>query len=228
MRKPAAKVPARAIRSQSPETRVPEQWQWHYRILRELRNRVVKDSADQLAEASLPVERYGSHMGDSGSDEFDHERALGLLAEEQDRLFEIEAAIQRILKGRYGICEETGQSIPAARLRAVPWTRYAKRVEERLEQRGVAGEPQSGDTVAFHSVPQGPRARDQELNLEYEDMQEKDLAEEPELLSLSVPAGQREDVIEALENGIEGEPEVETAAKTKTLSADEPISPTEL
>lgn len=46
-------------------------------------------------------------------------------------------ALKRIFDGRYGICEKTGQAIPAGRLRAIPWTRFTYAVEESLEKKGV-------------------------------------------------------------------------------------------
>ena len=47
-----------------------------------------------------------------------------ILGERQ--LAEIDAALERIRTGRYGICERTGRTISWERLRALPWTRYAK------------------------------------------------------------------------------------------------------
>ena len=51
-------------------------------------------------------------------------------------------ALKRIFDGSYGVCEETGKAIPAARLRAIPWTRFTHAVEARLEKKGVV--PRAG------------------------------------------------------------------------------------
>jgi RNA polymerase-binding transcription factor DksA len=74
---------------------------------------------------------------DSATDEFDHDLALSQLSTERDALDEVNEALRRIAAGTYGICEESGQAIPAARLRAVPWTRFTREVEERMEQKGL-------------------------------------------------------------------------------------------
>ncbi len=42
---------------------------------------------------------------------------------ERETLTEIEAAISRIRKGEYGICESCQRAISDARLRALPWAR---------------------------------------------------------------------------------------------------------
>ncbi len=41
------------------------------------------------------------------------------------QIFEIEAALSRIERGTYGICEETGEPISLERLLAIPWTRLS-------------------------------------------------------------------------------------------------------
>lgn len=56
------------------------------------------------------------------------ERSARLLASLDDRTVravrEIDAALQRLLNGRYGICEGCGKRIPVARLRVLPATRF--------------------------------------------------------------------------------------------------------
>lgn len=48
---------------------------------------------------------------------------LAAISLEATELAEVEAAIDRIRAGTYGICEVTGQPIAPERLRAIPWTR---------------------------------------------------------------------------------------------------------
>ena len=66
----------------------------------------------------------GMHTGDAGSDSYDRDFALNLLAKEQDALSEVEQAITRAETGLYGICEMSGERIPNERLEAVPFARY--------------------------------------------------------------------------------------------------------
>jgi RNA polymerase-binding transcription factor DksA len=88
------------------------------------------------AEATSPIEAHSSHPADSATDEFDHDLALLLLAREQNALMEVTEAIERIRNETYGVCLETHVPIPAQRLRAVPWCRYSREVEERFETSG--------------------------------------------------------------------------------------------
>jgi RNA polymerase-binding transcription factor DksA len=90
-----------------------------------------------LHEAAAPLEPHSLHAGDSASDEVDHDVALALLAAEQNALNDVNDAIARIERGTYGVCEASQAPIPAARLRALPWCRYTREVEERLERTGI-------------------------------------------------------------------------------------------
>lgn len=65
----------------------------------------------------------GMHQGDAGSDAYDRDFALSVLAKEQDALYEIEQALRRIERGVYGVCEMSGEKIPQARLEAIPFAR---------------------------------------------------------------------------------------------------------
>jgi RNA polymerase-binding transcription factor DksA len=114
--------------------RIDPKWIWHYRTLIQLRNRLLKDRAEQISEAAEPLEPHRMHIADSATDELDHELAAGELDAEQNLLYEVEQAAHRILNGTYGKCELTRKSIPAARLRAVPWTPFTKEVEDELER----------------------------------------------------------------------------------------------
>jgi RNA polymerase-binding transcription factor DksA len=120
---------------------VPAKWRRHYRRLQALREELVEDSAEQRAEFHEVLEPIGTDDSDRATDEFDHDLALGILAHEEDALFEVDDAIRRILDGTYGICEKTGMAIPEKRLRVVPWTRYTKEALERIEKRSHAGWP---------------------------------------------------------------------------------------
>ena len=67
------------------------------------------------------LERQSMNQTDTG----DHDRALSELSAKDARSFEVDQALQRIIYGACS-CELTGRRIPAARLRAVPWTRVPK------------------------------------------------------------------------------------------------------
>jgi DnaK suppressor protein len=62
------------------------------------------------------------HMADLGSDAFEQEFTLSLMANEEDTLEAIEAALERIEGETYGSCEACGGQINKTRLNAIPYT----------------------------------------------------------------------------------------------------------
>jgi RNA polymerase-binding protein DksA len=64
-----------------------------------------------------------NHLGDTATAMYDRELDEGLEEGARETLAEIDAALQRIEAGTYGICEVCGKSIGAERLSALPWTR---------------------------------------------------------------------------------------------------------
>jgi RNA polymerase-binding transcription factor DksA len=87
-------------------------------------------------EASGNLSHMPIHMADLGTDNFEQENTLNLLANEEHILAEIAAALDRIDKGTYGRCEECqGDILPKARLKELPYTRYCVECARKLDQR---------------------------------------------------------------------------------------------
>jgi DnaK suppressor protein len=106
---------------------------------------------DGLAqEAADQQPAFSTHMADAGTDTYDRDFALGMLSSEQDALYEIDEALNRIRDGSYGKCEVTGKPIEATRLEAIPWTRFSAAAEKQLEREGAVRKTRLGprETVA--------------------------------------------------------------------------------
>ena len=173
--------PARIASATPP--RINRKWASHYRVLQELRERLLKEQTDQLKRAAEPLERHSLSLADSATDEFDHDLALSQVSAEQNALFEIDEALKRILGGTYGVCEETGKPIAKERLRAIPWTRFAKEVAARLEdERAVRG----SHLGAVSSV-RGEASGDLEES-DAEEEKQSPPAEDESLRKISLPA----------------------------------------
>lgn len=75
-----------------------------------------------------------NHPGDMATSTFDRELDATLEGNEERLLQAIDAALQRVEDGSYGICRTCGQPVGAERLEALPWTTQCidcKRREER-------------------------------------------------------------------------------------------------
>jgi RNA polymerase-binding transcription factor DksA len=142
--------------------KVDPKFQRYYKLLLQMREQVVEGLTTHTEETlkrsakedAGDLSGYGQHMADAGTDTSDRDFALSLVSSEQELLAEIEAAIQRIHKGTYGVCENTGKPIAKERLLAVPFARYSvesqaevERTRRRTLQRGgVFGDIADGDT----------------------------------------------------------------------------------
>jgi DnaK suppressor protein len=78
----------------------------------------ISDELGELAEGGTD-----NHLGDTATAMFDRELDEGLEDSAKETLAEIDAALQRIEDGTYGICEVCGKPIGAERLAALPWAR---------------------------------------------------------------------------------------------------------
>jgi RNA polymerase-binding transcription factor DksA len=93
---------------------------------------------------------FSTHLGDAATDTFDRDLTLSLVSFEQEKLYEIEAALKRIDDGSYDICELTGHPISQRRLEAVPWTRFCEAAERDL---AVTGHPHLGELHSVRVMP---------------------------------------------------------------------------
>lgn len=88
---------------------------------------VIRDFEDEREKVRLSEtssERSPDpNTAEGGSLAFELEKELSLAQNAQDLLTQVNRALERIKKRRYGICEKCGRSIPVARLDALPYTR---------------------------------------------------------------------------------------------------------
>jgi RNA polymerase-binding protein DksA len=102
-------------------------------ILLTLRERVSGEYSI-LSRDNLEANQRDPSLSDQGTDTFDREMELNMMGSEQEVIFEIDAALRRIEKGAFGICELTGQPINFERLQALPYVRYTVRAQSELEK----------------------------------------------------------------------------------------------
>jgi len=91
------------------------------RLSSELEAIVVDDDIDDLQD-----------MASQQSDSMHH---TALLKQQRHELEEVNHAISKLTAKTYGTCEESGGTIPLARLRAEPHTRYCIESAEKVESR---------------------------------------------------------------------------------------------
>jgi RNA polymerase-binding protein DksA len=111
------------------------------RRLLEERKRVVgaidnihAENPGSIADETEELSFQDNHLGDVATATFDREMASTLEDNSTHLLGEIDAALERIDNGTYGVCERCGNPIGAERLEALPWATLCiedKRKQER-------------------------------------------------------------------------------------------------
>ncbi len=104
-------------------------------LLIELRARLTGDLSMMEREALSGSDGSSSaptHMADLGTDAYEQEFTLNLLANEEGRLEKVQAALERIASGEYGTCLECEGRIPKARLEIIPEAPYCVKCASKI------------------------------------------------------------------------------------------------
>jgi len=102
--------------------RVSRKYGAYERFLRSKREELMEHQADHMQEMladRVPDDSYGL-----ASQTLLEDITAGTLEREHQLLSEVEAALERLEEGEFGICQGCGQHIPQRRLEALPWARY--------------------------------------------------------------------------------------------------------
>jgi DnaK suppressor protein len=82
----------------------------------------------------------GNHLAEDGSSVSEAERIESLAEDLRDLLRQIDGALARMERGRYGICQRCGKPIAAERLEAFPYVEFCIECQSTLErQRALYG-----------------------------------------------------------------------------------------
>jgi len=109
--------------------------------IEEIRHMLLQRREELLAELRTdmkavhsPDKPRSADPTDQASDAADGALSMALAQTESDELAQIETALARIETGDFGICEECGQSIPAERLKVLPYAVTCIDCKRGLEQ----------------------------------------------------------------------------------------------
>jgi len=105
------------------------------RLLKNVSRNVKAIAHSDNESESSSGRAHSNHLADQGSDEAEYETQLLLSASQAGYLREIEAALERIEDGTYGLCEKTGKPINFERLEAMPTARLSVEAQEEEERR---------------------------------------------------------------------------------------------
>lgn len=113
--------------SSKSKKKVPATLSLREKKINEIKKRLIEKRKNLLTEAllalnELPAQTVFADLGDQASAEIDRNFMLRLRGRERKLLKKIDAALERIKDGTFGICEKCGQEIDIRRLEARPVT----------------------------------------------------------------------------------------------------------
>jgi DnaK suppressor protein len=106
---------------------------------------MMLDELERLRERHQSVSEEASaakeavEQQDAAAQETGRLNAVAQSERARRRMAELQAALARMEDGSYGLCEESDEEIPFARLKAEPTTRFTVEALEQLGRDGVAG-----------------------------------------------------------------------------------------
>lgn len=98
---------------------------------RELLNGVKERSATSMEAGNDGIQ----DIADQASTAYAKEFLLSISDAERRLLRQVDAALEKIREGTYGICEKCGEGISEKRLEALPFARYCIACQEEEERR---------------------------------------------------------------------------------------------
>lgn len=87
------------------------------------------NQAQPEPEGAIELDDGPRDLEDRSIDVDETQREKEILNNEQDLLAQVNAALQRIEQGTYGICDNCGQPINEKRLEALPWASLCLKCE---------------------------------------------------------------------------------------------------
>ena len=100
-------------------------------LIKEIKNLEDSTVNNSARQGTSLDSTYAYHMADVGTDSQEREKAFLWLSRENKFLGHLNAALDRIERGEYGICIECGKLIPKERLEEVPHTRHCVRCKNK-------------------------------------------------------------------------------------------------
>lgn len=95
---------------------------------------MIEEEIQGMAASQSGNQSYSNHMADIGSDVIEQEQAFLHASQGTDYLMALEAALRRVEKGTYGVCEDCNEKIPPRRLEAFLAARLCIRCQSKAEK----------------------------------------------------------------------------------------------
>ncbi len=125
------------------------------RLLKERRQHLLREVKLRLNEVKNSGADRLTDTADIASSLIEDEIIMSIAQGEAKEIEQIDNALKKIKKGKYGICENCGKSINKPRLMAIPFVSLCikcKEDEERYEGSDIGGESYKFDSIEYAGI----------------------------------------------------------------------------
>ncbi len=102
--------------------------------LTQIRRDLIGDVGAKKRDSQEPGDDGTQDIGDLAADIYSRQLMMDLGEKEREQLKLVDIALQKITNGDYGVCEECQSSIPAKRLKVVPYARLCVTCQNEAEK----------------------------------------------------------------------------------------------
>lgn len=102
-------------------------------LLLERRQAILSEMQHSLRSYQSGASHAKGDSSDLAAEALDSDTAMQLAEGESSELAQIDAALQSMAEGNYGLCEPCGEQIPWARLKALPYATLCVKCKEKQE-----------------------------------------------------------------------------------------------
>jgi DnaK suppressor protein len=97
------------------------------------RHEIVDKLSDAQDQSKMIETDIAQDLADKAESSYTKEFLLSLSNAEREELLQIDAALKRVAKGEYGVCQICQKEIGKKRLNALPWTSLCIECQEKSE-----------------------------------------------------------------------------------------------
>ena len=114
----------------------PEEIEQARQRLLQMRQELLEEAARSYAESQSLGKDGVPDIGDMSSNSYNQEVLMNLSNAQRRSAADIDAALERIAAGEYGLCARCEEEIPARRMEVRPFSRYCVECKSEVEKYG--------------------------------------------------------------------------------------------
>ncbi|MBW2504326.1 MAG: TraR/DksA family transcriptional regulator [Deltaproteobacteria bacterium] len=116
---------------------MPDRFSEIKKQLIQMRDELMKEVSDSYETCREMGQDGVPDIGDMSSIAYNRDVLFNLSETQQQRIRDIEAALNRMAEGEYGICMECGEEISPRRMEVRPFSRYCIECKTDIEKNGA-------------------------------------------------------------------------------------------